>query len=311
MEPLARLWASVRGWWLWDTLHDWNSGNWSAAATVAGLLVALTAAFIALGQAREARRLRKEQAQPYVVAFMEPAAASPLIIDLVVRNFGTTAAFHVTLEASPPLQRSRGDAGGKQDVWIFDELPILAPGQEWRTFWDFSRSRGETDLPDRHEVTVKYEDSQGKKLPESRSTLDWSMVKGRVWTVTYGLHDAAKALREIQAVLKKWQEDIHGGLRVYVRDGAEKDERRRRDFEAWKSQHEEVAERLGLRDSTEPEPAMTEEGGAATSDSRDDTSQPASDADPSTNPDPQGPASKTMEVSSAEVRLKQRIGDGS
>ncbi|MCG5464866.1 hypothetical protein MED01_003126 [Micromonospora sp. MED01] len=282
--------------------------------------MATIAAFIALGQAREARRLRKEQAQPYVVAFMEPAEVSPAIVDLVIRNFGTTAAYDIEFRSTPPLQRSGGDAGGVEDVWVFDKLPILAPGQEWRTVWDFSQSRGQTDLPDCHDVLVCYKDSQGKETYKSQSTLDWSMFKGRRWTVTYGAHDSAKALREIQKTLKKWQEDIHGGLRIYVRDGAAKDEKRRQEYEKWESKHEVLAQRLGVSDpaqNTLHDPVEAVEPSAAGDPAQppqvEEQFLPMEVVDPPMRADAEEPAPQvaSKEMPPDEVQLKQRAGDGS
>jgi hypothetical protein len=73
-------------------LEDWAAEPWTALATWVTADVALDAGIIALRQLGEARRLRLEQAQPYVVAYMEPSAGAWWLIDLVVRNFDTTAA---------------------------------------------------------------------------------------------------------------------------------------------------------------------------------------------------------------------------
>ncbi|TQS45886.1 hypothetical protein [Cryptosporangium phraense] len=214
----------------------WGPADWSAVASFLTVIVALAASSIALRQVREARRLREEQAQPYVVAFMEPSEASPQIIDLVVRNFGTTAATSVTLQSDPVLQRT--SEGSIEDVWLFDELPTLVPGQEWRTMWDFGPERSSADLPERHRVTMAYRDSRNRKMKPTESILDWGAFKGRMWVNIYGVHHAAKALRDIDKKLGKWQEGVRGGVAVYVRDGDKRDEalQRRLDERAHASQ---------------------------------------------------------------------------
>lgn len=212
----------------------WRPEDWSALAAWITIAVAFIAGLIALWQVLEARALRKEQAQPYVTAFMEPTAADPQLIDIVVRNFGTTAAHDITMAASPPLQRSGpGGSDNIEDVWIPSVIPILAPGQEWRTFWDFGRVRLDTELPDRHELVASFRDSRGKSL-EIASVLDWSQYKGRRWVELRTVHHAAKALQSIDATMKKWREDPKGGLAVFVRDGRTKDEGRARRFEEWR-----------------------------------------------------------------------------
>src|SRR5262245_14565535 len=72
--------------------------DWTAAAAWVTAFVAIAAAVVGLGQLAEARRVRLEQSQPYVVIFMEPSRAGTYFIDLVVRNFGTTAAYDVRVK---------------------------------------------------------------------------------------------------------------------------------------------------------------------------------------------------------------------
>jgi hypothetical protein len=87
-----------------DGLLGWTADEWSAfgalmaaAGAIGTLIVAVVAARAAFRQVAEARELRQEQAQPYVAVYMEPSAATPEIVDLVIRNFGATAAHEVRL----------------------------------------------------------------------------------------------------------------------------------------------------------------------------------------------------------------------
>ena len=167
---------------------------WSALANWALVVIALVAAGAAFWQVREARSLRLEQAQPYVVAYMESNRRNPRFIELVFRNFGTTAAVDVTAVSEPALRRST-QGGGDQDLPVFDVLPVLVPGQEWRTVWDFSTQRDESPgLTDRYDVSVAYKDSRGKQL-STNSLLDWGPYKRRAWLSTYDTHEVALALR--------------------------------------------------------------------------------------------------------------------
>lgn len=210
-------------------LSTWGPEHWTAAAAWATVAVAVIAGVIALLHVREARRLRQEQAQPYVVAYMEPSSATPHIIDLVVRNFGMTAAYDVEVSISPSLERSI-QGGEPEAVWLFDRLPVLVPGQEWRTMWDFGPSRADSDLPDRHNATVSYRDSKGRDMQPLSTVLDWTAYMGRRWVTVYGIHDAAKALREIDKRMKQWGEGFRG-LSVFVRDADRIDEESRKEFE--------------------------------------------------------------------------------
>lgn len=186
-------------------VEGWSPQAWQALAAWATAGIAAAAGVIALRQLGEARRLRLEQAQPYVVAYMEPSVADPTFMDLVFRNFGTTAAFDVKIDIQPRPQRAMrvGPMGEGTDLFLPSPIPVLVPGQEWRTLWDDMRDRGNSDLPDRHDAEVSYKDSQGRGPIAFEYVLDWATYRDRGHVVVYGIHHIAKALREIESKLKR------------------------------------------------------------------------------------------------------------
>ena len=196
----------------------WRPEDWSALAAWVTAIVAVVAGTVAWRQLSEARRLRVEQAQPYVAVYMDRTPGHDHFIDLVVRNFGTTVARDIRLQITPQPRRAV-QGNDPEDVWLPAGIPALVPGQEWRTWWDFSPQRFKTELPDRHDALVSYSDSQHKELPSTPSVLDWAAYRGRLFVSTYGAHDAAVALQEIGKTLGSWQENIHGGHAVFVGDG--------------------------------------------------------------------------------------------
>lgn len=231
------------------SVTDWIG----AIASISTTLIAGGALIYAAIQVAEAKRsrgltreLEVERAQPYVVAYTEPSAASQMIIDLVVKNYGPTAARDVKLSISPWPVRSDGSEAGER-VAVPEVIPILAPGQEWRTMWDSGLERQETSHPDRHEGMVTFVGLNDFTL-SSPVILDWSIYKTRQWVEVRGIHDAAKALREINERTKKWHE-VNGGLRVMVRDGDKKDEHAREAAAAWRAERSAAessnAERIG------------------------------------------------------------------
>lgn len=222
--------------WIEQAWTDpWSPEAWTAIAAWTTLAVALAAAIGAFKQLGEARRTREEEAQPYVVVFMEPTI-SPEFIDLVIRNLGKTAAYSVKLTSSPPLTQT--DGSSTTELWLPEEIPVLVPGQEWRTFWNTAIDRKGKDLPTAHAVEVTYTDSRGKPLTLN-SSLDWSVYQGRQWIDQKGLHDAAKALGEIAKVLPKWTNSLNGGLAVYSRDGDAWDQHRSEQLKEAKRRSEE------------------------------------------------------------------------
>lgn len=194
------------GLWLWDFLGPWTPDQWSSSAEVTTAIVALVAAFVALRQLREAQTLRqqqeraalalrREQAQPYVAVFMEPlTAVDRKFQQLVVKNFGETAAFAICLESEPTMVREW--QGQPQEVPL-PEIPTLVPGQEWRVLWDFFPNRHNAGLPDRHEVTVRFADSLGENFTLSY-TLDWGVNRDLLSVTTFGIHHGVQELKKIR-----------------------------------------------------------------------------------------------------------------
>lgn len=224
--------------WSWPLS---SAAEWTALAAWVTAAVAVGAGVLGAQQLGEARRLRRERAQPYVVAFMEHSAASAWFVDLVVRNFGATAAHDVSVRIDPAPRRHSRDG---EEVWLPPTIPVLVPGQEWRAFWD-SGERMKSDLPRRHEAVVAFNDSAGDALPVLRSTLDWDALEGTLTINIRGIHHAAKALENIDKTLSAWREGPGGGLAVVVRDGDAKDARKR----------EHLADRRTKRDRAEADRA--------------------------------------------------------
>jgi hypothetical protein len=210
------------------TVESWSPEAWAALAAWVTVGVAAAAGYIALGQLNEAARLRREQAQPYVVAFIEPSAAGSMLIELVLKNFGATAAHDVRLKITPTPERAiDADTPPEQrHVWLPERIPVLVPGQEWRTLWDTGMRRydeqGEPRLPEHHDATISYTDSHGEPY-KTAAVLDWRMLADREIVEVYGSHHAAKALRDISKTMGAWKESGGQGLRVFTRDGDARD----------------------------------------------------------------------------------------
>jgi hypothetical protein len=176
-------------------------------------------------QLSEARRYTPEsRPSRNVVVFTEGSGNDPRHHDLVIKNFGMTAATDVRVVFSAPLESAvlRGPPN-HSPIRTPDVIPVLVPGQEWRTFWDFTAARaGASDLPDEYTATVTFSDSGGEPVNgEYRFVIDWRVLIDRTSVTVYNLHNAAEALREISDALRKRKLD------VVVRDGDALDERNR------------------------------------------------------------------------------------
>jgi hypothetical protein len=217
------------------TVADWTS----AMATTLTLVIAVLALFLAKGQLDEASKAReltktleREKSQPYVVAYLEENAASPHILDLVVKNFGQTAGRNIRLLFNPTLNRTKTD-GGDEKVALPDMISFLAPGQEWRTVFDVMNERaGRDDMPIIYKGMVSYDGLDGE-AQSSDVVIDLRPYKTRMYVEILGIHHAATALRDIRDTHKKWNEPVNGGLKVVTRSGQAMDAARARNFRAY------------------------------------------------------------------------------
>ena len=226
-----------------------SADEWQAAGTVATFVVATVAAVIALVQLGQARRLREEEARPYVVAFLDRTEAN--VLDLVVKNFGLTAARDVRLSSSPELYRVW--EGKQEPMGTFDVLPVLVPGQEWRTMFDFYDQRGTANDLTTFALTVTSRDSRNKALPTETFVLDEAVYRSVEFMERKGMHEIAEALQTVASQTKSWTEGQRG-LSVFTRDGAAKDKRQAERFAAIREARaaQQAADEAALQPPAEP-----------------------------------------------------------
>jgi len=214
----------------------------SAWATWATFVIAAIAAVFAYNQVKIAREARQEQAQPNVVMYAESTPSHWQFLDIVLKNFGTTPAYNVTVEITPELRESPAHRGaGITKVAFPEQILTLAPGQEIRTNWDHAASREdymqelreqyerrlwapcefrERELRSRHDAVVRYEDSHQNRY-EMRSTLDFDLLRDTTRVETNTVHDLTNRIKEQNNQIAKIAthlEDFgreHKGIWVY------------------------------------------------------------------------------------------------
>ena len=147
----------------WHGVTNVGSGTWMVLAAWAAILLGVFALVFANRQIKHNRRLITEQTRPNVAMFMEPHPADWHVIELVVRNFGQTAAYDIRFSfANPPtVAEYENSSDGYADITELQlprELPVLAPGQEWRMVWDSALDRAEigSGIESRFAGTVTY-----------------------------------------------------------------------------------------------------------------------------------------------------------
>lgn len=181
---------------------DWGDvPAWIAAVgSTATFLVAAIAAVAAFRQVGEARKLREEQAQPFVVIDFEENEAGHPFVDLVIRNIGTTLATDVRFHFDPRLRSSSYEGQGVDiaDLHVLKQgIAAMPPGREIRFLFDegplvFERK----DLPRKYDVEISFGSTRGPQEP-LRYSLDLDMLFGQHAVVVHGTHHIAKSLRAI------------------------------------------------------------------------------------------------------------------
>jgi hypothetical protein len=211
----------------WDDLSNLGSGSWLAIAAWAAVVLGVVVLFYVHRQIKKNRQVKTEQIRPQVAMFMEPHAADWHVIELVVRNFGQTAAHDVRFEfTNPPTVAIYEDSvqDRQPDVAELDlpsELPFLAPGQEWRTVWDSAISREQLggSIRSRFDGTLTYFDhprpdrEKGKDKGgsrfwnkrqefQSKVCLDWATLQPVQRLELMTTHDLAKREKQKLELLR-------------------------------------------------------------------------------------------------------------
>ncbi|MEZ0362599.1 hypothetical protein ACAG26_02685 [Mycobacterium sp. pUA109] len=196
-----------------------GAGSWVAWAAWAALLLGVVALLYVHRQLQRNRRVTLEQTRPHVGMYMEPHAADWHVIELVVRNFGKTPAYDVqfAFPHPPSVAQYETAADGYADVVPLKlprEIPVLAPGQEWRTVWDSAIDRAELgDAIESHFAgAVTYYGSPertrglfgkgGREQFESKVVLDWNDLPPVQRIELMTTHDLAKREKQKLELLR-------------------------------------------------------------------------------------------------------------
>lgn len=158
-------------WWRgdgWPTPEEWN-------ALFVGLTfaVAFVAAIVALIQYRSHLRAERDRTRPYVIV---DYAFRSILMQVEIKNIGTSAAADVHLSVDPPFESGiRDQAERLNEVFSADEtISMLAPGR--RILYTFDRAPDYFDAkrPEKYAITAEYQD-----LPTR-----WSRPWRRGWRKT-------------------------------------------------------------------------------------------------------------------------------
>ncbi|CPR11854.1 hypothetical protein BN971_03144 [Mycobacterium bohemicum DSM 44277] len=204
----------------WREITDVGSSTWLAWAAWAAIALGIIALALTNRQLNRNRRLLAEQNRPHVAMLMEPHPSDWHIIELVVRNFGRTAAYDIQFAFSnrPTVAQYESATDGYADVVELQlprELPVLAPGQEWRMVWDSALDRAEigSGIESRFTGTLIYYDRpqrprgrrfwRHERTPlETEVVLDWDELPPVQRIELMTTHDLAKREKQKLELLR-------------------------------------------------------------------------------------------------------------
>lgn len=177
---------------------------WTAIGTVATAVIALLAAGFAAWQVAVMRRTREDETRPYVVVDVQPSQADHILVNLVVENIGRTVAQDVKLTFTPTLESTLKQLPPiAEAVLVKEGIPMMPPGRRIEALLDRQPDRGESNLPQRYDVTVNLKDAHGRRQHPQRYVLDIKQLKGLRHVNVYGVHHVVKALRDIGTGLNR------------------------------------------------------------------------------------------------------------
>jgi hypothetical protein len=202
----------------WNDVHGLSSGAWTALAAWIAVVVTVAALVYAYRQVKRAKRHDADLMRPNVAVFMEPNGADWHLIEFVVKNFGKTPAYGIAFEFLNPPTVPRYEEYDDGYLTIVplglpEEIPFLAPTQEWRTVWDSALDRAQLgdSIESRFDGAVSYADSPDqpgrkakRKQREYRTpvVLDWSTLHPAERLELLTTHDMARQEKQKLELLR-------------------------------------------------------------------------------------------------------------
>lgn len=201
------------------TVNAWQAaGTWVTAVGTLVTAGVLAATLIVIGrQVREAERLRRQQARPYVVAAVD--VRQRMLLALTIENTGNLAAHDVRLHFDQDPQSTLGDLN--EATMVTHGLPMVPPGRTFQVHWESALTVFNDEKPyphpTRYDVTVTYDDGDGNHY-EDDYVLDFNQFYGLA-VGERGLNELGQELESIRKELQGWRGPPGSGLLTYNING--------------------------------------------------------------------------------------------
>ena len=195
-----------------------NGVNWTAVgalATCATVVIYVVLGLFAWRQVSEARKLREEQARPFVIVDFEPG----FLVYLTVENLGRTMARAVSIHFDKPLESSLQGSRELDESPLFREpIPALPPGKKIRVLFDSFSDRVAAGLPLTYDVELRYQGPTGRKEWRHPYRLDLGMYLGS--EPEKGIPELVAEVVNVRKEIEKWK---NSGILVHAIDKRQQD----------------------------------------------------------------------------------------
>lgn len=221
--------------WDWIRLWDFTQADWAGLT----FLVLVIAAAVALWQVHEARRLREEQAKPFVVVDFEVEQGGAQQIYVVISNIGRTMAEDVRLTFEPEFTSSfdsdENVVSPRELKPMREGIPSLPPQKRISLLVDVFTARDAKIYPDLYRVQVTFKAPALRREERTGFVLDLGVYRNVLHLMRRDVHDVHERLEELVRQVRKWTAPLGGGLLTTNRE----EEQRRADAMVRRAEREE------------------------------------------------------------------------
>lgn len=189
----------------WWRMEGWpTAAEWQAFGAVGTMVVAIVAASYAWKQIAEARALRREQAQPYVLATPIPELSDGRHVCLAIKNYGPRPAHDIKVHFPEAWVTVPSKAKGSEGTWegtsdLRLAVSTLAPGQE---IYEWLNIMEAADIAGVRSAIVEVTYCDSRSLPYAN--------KYRISHGPLGLFGKADPLTEIERQLDGIRHILNG-----------------------------------------------------------------------------------------------------
>lgn len=216
---------------------------------VISAFAAIVTAIIAVVALASTARDSRDRSRPLVMALFRESQHSDSSFELVVRNYGTSAARDLTVTFDPPFddEQRADDLTGVLAERYGKSIPLLPPGSELTNIWWSGTSAGGGNelvnhlrTPDEVKVSVSYKGNRWRRYRDTftlhvdtiklkTSSVSSTSMLGRAKTIAESL----KSIATQTAATNKLIHDIGRRLTVDANEEAPPSPKTRRGFREW------------------------------------------------------------------------------